>query len=138
MSTSGEPWQPILDRLSQLRDAWPARAWSWDHRFKCATSSLAGEPALAAKAVLLGAVPAQWDAGSFARAPEQVRALAERCGEIRAGQALLTADPVAGMTLFAMWWPWGDGSTISIRIGVADCDRSKELYPLMRSLFGIA
>ena len=137
MSTSGEPWQPILDRLSRLRDAWPAQAWSWDHRFKCATSSLGAEAALKAKAILLGAVPAEWDELSFARAPEPVRGLAERCGEIRPGQALLTADPVAGMILFAMWWPWGDGSTTSIRIGVADCDRSKELYPLMRSLFGI-
>ena len=138
MSTSGEPWQPILDRLSSLRDAWPPQSWSWDHRFKCATSSLGADAALKAKPILLGATPAEWDARSFAGAPDRVRALAERCGEIRPGQMLLTADPVAGMTLFAMWWPWGDGSTTSIRIGVADCDRSKELYPLMRSLFGIA
>ena len=50
---------------------------------------------------------------------------------------LVASDPTVSR-LFAMWWPWGDGSTTSIRIGVADCDRSKELYPLMRSLFGIA
>jgi len=41
------------------------------------------------------------------------------------------------MTPFAMWWPWGDGSRVSIRLGVAGSDRSKELYPLVRSLFGI-
>jgi hypothetical protein len=138
MSTSVEPWQPILDRLSQLRGAWPAGDWTWDHRFKCATSSLSAEAALKAKSVLLGAVPAEWDAASFACAPEAVRGLAERCGELRPGQALLTADPVADLTLFAMWWPWGDGTKISIRIGVANSDRSKELYPLMRTLFGIS
>jgi hypothetical protein len=137
MSTSGEPWQPILDRLSQLRDAWPAQGWSWDHRFKCATSSLGTDAALKAKAILLGVVPTEWDARSFARAPDLVRGLAERCGEIRSGQALLTAEPLEGMLLFAMWWPWGDGATISIRIGVAECDRPKELYPLIRSVFGI-
>ena len=138
MPTSAEPWQPILERLSQLRDAWPARDWTWDHRFKCATSSLATEAALKARSILLAAVPTEWDAASFAAAPEEVRRLAERCGDLRPGQALLTGDRVAGMTLFAMWWPWGDGSNISIRIGIANSDRPKELYPLLRSLFGIA
>jgi hypothetical protein len=137
MSTSVEPWQPILDRLTLLRDAWPARDWTWDHRFKCATSTLAAEAAPKGKSVLLAATPAEWDAASFASAPDAVRGLEERCGDLRPGQALLTADPVASAILFAMWWPWGDGSKISIRIGVANSDRSTELYPLMRSLFGI-
>ncbi|HEY4185790.1 MAG TPA: hypothetical protein VGP07_12030 [Polyangia bacterium] len=137
MSTSAEPWQPILDALTQLRTAWPARDWSWDHRFKCVTSSLPSEAAPAAKGILVAAVPSEWDAASFASAPEPVRALAERCGEVRPGQALLTASPVGGMTLFAMWWPWGDGSKVSIRLGIANSDRQKELYPLVRSLFAI-
>jgi len=137
MATLVEPWQPLLDALAQLRDAWPAREWTWDHRFKCATSAVAGDAALAAKARLVLATPTQWDAATFATAPEGVRALAERSGELRPGQALFTAAPVSGLTLFAMWWPWGDGSRVSVRLGVAGSDRSKELYPLIRSLFGI-
>ena len=132
-----EPWQPILDALTQLREAWPARDWTWDHRFKCATSSLATATANAAKAHLLVATPAEWSAASFATAPEPVKALAERCGELRPGQSLFTAPPVAGMTLFGMWWPWGDGSKISIRLGIAGSDRQKDLFPLVRTIFGI-
>jgi hypothetical protein len=137
MPTSVEPWQPILDALTQLRSAWPARDWSWDHRFKCVTSSLGTDAGAAAKSALVAAVPAEWDAASFANAPDEVRALSERCGELRPGQALLTASPVGGMVLFAMWWPWGDGSKVSIRLGIANSDRAKDLYPLVRTLFGI-
>jgi hypothetical protein len=137
MPTSAEPWQPILDALARLRTDWPARDWTWDHRFKCVTSSIATEAGPAAKAVLATVVPAEWSDATFATAPDEVRALSERCGEVRPGQALLTASPVAGMLLFAMWWPWGDGSKVSIRLGIANSDRSKDLYPLVRSLFGI-
>ena len=138
MPTSAEPWQPILDALAQLRSAWPARDWTWDHRLKCVTSSLSTEAVAAARSVLLAAVPSEWDAASFANAPDDVRALSDRCGELRPGQALLTASPVAGMVLFALWWPWGDGSKVSIRLGIANNDRPKDLYPLLRSSFGIA
>jgi hypothetical protein len=137
MSTSAEPWQPILDALTQLRSAWPARDWTWDHRFKCVTSSIGTDATVTAKSVLVAAVPSEWDAASFASAPEEVRGLSERCGELRPGQALLTASPVEGMILFAMWWPWGDGSKVSIRLGIANTDRPKDLYPLLRSLFAI-
>ena len=137
MANPVEPWQPILDVLGQLREAWPARDWTWDHRFKCVTSAVAGDAATTAKGRLVLATPSEWDAASFATAPESVRALDERCGELRPGQALFTGAPVAGMTLFAMWWPWGDGSKVSVRLGIAGSDRPKDLYPQLRALFGI-
>ena len=137
MSTSAEPWQPILDTLAKLRADWPAPDWTWDPRFKCVTSSVAAvlEPRI--RTALVAATPSEWSPTSFATAPDSVRALAERCGDLRPGQLLMTGDLVAGMLVFAMWWPWGDGSTISVRLGVANCDRPKELYPLVRALFGI-
>lgn len=138
MPTSTEPWQPIVDTLAQLRAAWPSRDWTWDPRFKCVTSSVPADAADAARGILATTVPSEWSDTTFATAPAEVRALSERCGEVRPGQALMTASPVAGMILFAMWWPWGDGSKVSIRLGVANSDRPKDLYPLVRSLFGIA
>ena len=35
------------------------------------------------------------------------------------------------MLPFAMWWPWGDNSKISVRLSIANSDRPKELYPLV-------
>jgi hypothetical protein len=138
MPTSVEPWQPILDTLEKLREAWPARDWSWDHRFKCVTSSMPADAAPAMRALLDPVVPAEWTPTSFGTAPEDVRALEERCGDLRPGQLLFTGTPINGMMLFAMWWPWGDGSKVSVRLGIANSDRPKDLYPLVRTLFGIA
>ncbi|MEO5770297.1 MAG: hypothetical protein ABIS92_18215 [Polyangia bacterium] len=138
MSTSAEPWQPLLDAFAQLRAAWPASDWTWDPRFKCVTSSLPATDAESVGPLLKAVVPNEWTAISFASAPEPVRALEARCGDLRPGQLLFTGQQIAGMVPFAMWWPWGDNSKISVRLSIANSDRPKELYPLVRSLFGIA
>jgi hypothetical protein len=136
--TPNETWQPILDTLGQLRSAWPTTEWTWDPRFKCVASSMPMGSASTARAALTAADLSEWTPVTFATAPDEVRALEARCGDLRAGQVLLTANPVDGMILFAMWWPWGDGSQVSVRLGVANCTRTKELYPLIRAGFGIA
>ena len=137
MSTSAEPWQPLLDSLTALRAAWPAADWSWDHRFKCVTSSVDAKVAPSLREILAPLVPSEWTPESFTGAPGPVRALEQRCGDLRPGQLLFTGTAVAGMVPFAMWWPWGDGSKVSVRIGIANSDRSKELYPLVRAIFGV-
>jgi hypothetical protein len=138
IGSSEESWQPILDALGQVRSAWPAAEWTWDPRFKCVASSFATDMAAAARGALTPAVPSEWTPAKFANAPDDIRALEARCGDLRAGQLLMTANPVDGMMLFGMWWPWGDGSQVSVRLGVANCTRTKELYPLIRAVFGIA
>ena len=138
MPTSEEPWQPLLEALTRLKAAWPSPEWSWDHRFKCVTSSLNSETSPELRRLLDPVVPAAWTPETFPTAPAEVQALRERCGDVRPGQLLMTGPAVAGMVLFAMWWPWGDGSKVSVRLGVAGSDRPKDLYPLIRALFGIA
>jgi hypothetical protein len=137
MPTSAEPWQPLLDSLGKVQSAWPSPEWTWDQRFKCVASSFVAGVAPALRGILSSVFPSEWTSVSFSTAPEDVRALAERCGDLRPGQLLLTGNSVAGMMPFAMWWPWGDGTQISVRLGIANCDRPKELYPLVRALFGI-
>ena len=138
MSSEAEPWQPLLDALSHLRSAWPASDWSWDHRFKCVSSSLEATVAPSLKEILAPLVPSVWTLESFAQAPNDVLALRERCGDLRPGQLLFTGSAVAGMMPFALWWPWGDASKLSVRLGIANSDRPKDLYPALRALFGIA
>ena len=113
MSLSGEPWQPILDTLAQLRAGWPSPEWTWDPRLECATSSFE-----------VSLVPG-------------VRPLSERCGSLRSNQLLLTGHGVAGMFPFALWWPWGEGSKVSVRLGIMSADRPKEISPRVRAVFGI-
>ena len=137
MSTPVEPWQPILDSFKQLHSAWPLPDWSWDHRFKCVTSSFAAAAIPGVRTMLDPVFGAEWTPETLANGPEDVRALAERCGGLRPGQLLLTGTVVAGLMPFALWWPWGDGAMLSVRLGIANSDRPKDLYPVLRSTFGI-
>jgi hypothetical protein len=138
MSTSIEPWQPLLDTLATLPPGWPGSPWSWDGRFKCVTSSFNKAIGDRVRAATVEALPGEWTAATIDSAADPIRALANRFGGLREGQLFLAGESVAGMRLFALWWPWGDGSTISVRIGIANSDRPTELYPLVRALFGIA
>ena len=70
-------------------------------------------------------------------AAEGVRDLVEKCGGLRATQLVFWGggDDAAGP--FGLWWPWGDGTTVSLRIGLHDVDIPKERYPRLRDVFGI-
>jgi hypothetical protein len=139
MASPSEAWQPLLDGLDRLREAWPGSGWSWDPRFKCVTSSFGKDIADRAREAMAGVLDGAWSPDSINQAPDEIRTLAARFGGVRAGQLLFTGEAVGGrMHLFALWWPWGDGETISLRVGVANCDRPIELYPQIRALFNIA
>jgi hypothetical protein len=88
---------------------------------------------------MAGVLDGEWSPDNINQAPDEIRTLAARFGGVRPGQLLFTGEVVGGrMHLFALWWPWGDGATISLRVGVANCDRPTELYPQVRALFKIA
>ena len=138
MTTVPQPWQPLLDALAQLKAGWPGVGWTWDGRFRCVSSSFDKKVAPRVLEVTAAMLGAQWTATNIGGAPADVRAQADRCGGVRAGQMLLAGDDVvAGMRLYALWWPWGDGATISLRVGVANSDRPNELFPELRALFGV-
>jgi hypothetical protein len=139
MSSPSEAWQPLLDGLGRLRAAWPGTGWSWDPRFKSVSSSFGKEIEDRARESMAGVLDREWSSTSINQAPDEIRTLAARFGGIRPGQLLFTGEVVGGtMHLFGLWWPWGDGATISLRVGVANCDRPTELYPQIRALFKIA
>jgi hypothetical protein len=137
MSTSANPWQSIFDTLTKLRGGWPSSEWTWDPRFECLTSSFDSADVPRARSVLDTAVPVEWSSTTIADAPEAVSALAKRCGGLRPGQLLRSGDDVAGLLLFALWWPWGDGSKVSVRFGITGADRPKEMSPQLRALYGV-
>jgi hypothetical protein len=130
-------WEPLLDRLTKLRDTWPAPPWSWDARFAAISSTFAvdQEPAVRASALL--AFPRGWTTRSLELAPADMRALAERTGGLRMGQRLLGGDETESPTLFGLWWPWGDGTKVTLRIGILDLATDAEPLPRIRELFGV-
>jgi hypothetical protein len=130
-------WDPLLDRLTQLRDSWPAPPWTWDDRFAAIASSFTADQEPAVRASAMRAFPRGWTAKSLESAPPEMRALAERTGGLRAGQRLLGGDPTTSPHLFGLWWPWGGGEKITLRIGVLDIAADAEPLPRIRELFGV-
>ena len=131
-----DPWKLLLERLAQLRDSWPTPPWSWDGRFHAVVASFAKADEPTARASAMHAFPRGWTAKSLDAAPEEMRALAGRTGGLRAGQRLLAGDELIAARLFGLWWPWGNGETISLRIGILDLDATSDPVPRIRELFG--
>ena len=135
-----DPWEEIFTRLAELRDGFPARGWTYDRRLRCVTVAFPASDEPRAQAAVDAVMPASWTAGTLADAPAEVRALVGACGGLRAGQKISWGggEPgAAGPGPFGLWWPWGDATTISLRIGLHDLDQPKVRYPRLRDIFGI-
>lgn len=127
-----DAWQPLLDSLARLREGWPPEAWSWDGRFSTIASSFDKELEPQVRAAAVHVFPRGWTASSLDTAPPEMRALAERTG-MRAGQRLLAGDN----GLYGLWWPWGGGARITLRIGIMDVDARTDPFPQVIALFGV-
>jgi len=130
-------WNALFDRFKKLKTTWPARAWSWDSRLMCVTSSFPVEVETTARAAALEALPVEFTAATLARAPSDLRRVAERTGGLRMGQLLLTTRDPTPVIAFGLWWPWGDGMTTSFRVGLDGLDWDDEPYPAMREIFSV-
>jgi len=137
MGNSDEAWETVFATLTRLRASWPSQDWSYDRRLKCVASSIPLAREADARAAMAEALPLSFSVETLAGAGEGQRALVEKCGGLRATQLLFWggADDAAGA--FGLWWPWGDGTTVSLRIGLHDVDIPKERYPRLRDVFGI-
>ena len=78
-----------------------------------------------------------YPAATLGQASPNLRDLAARTGGLRAGQLLMTGGPTGGLLAFGLWWPWGDGETISMRVGLLDVDPNREPYRRLRDLFTV-
>jgi hypothetical protein len=132
-----EAWQPLFDSLARMKSAWPTRGWSWDPRLFCITSSFTTEQEPAARKAIQIALQNEWTSATIQKAPPLLRDVVERAGGIRQAQLALSTGPVAALLVYALWWPWGDGETVSCRVGLADVDPNREPYSRFRDVFGV-
>lgn len=132
-----DAWQSLFDSLGLMKASWPTRGWSWDPRLLCITSSFTVEQEPAARAATRIALQNEWTSATLLRAPQALRDVVERAGGIRQGQIALSTGPVNGLLAYGLWWPWGDGETVSLRVGLADVDPNREPYIRFRDVFGV-
>jgi hypothetical protein len=107
----------LLETLGQLRKNWIKGGWSWDNRFNCLASSFNVEQDADARAVVLRYLPNEYNSKTVANAPPTVREVAETTGGVRVDQRLYSSELGGRLFAFGLWWPWGDETTISLRIG---------------------
>jgi hypothetical protein len=122
--------------MRELRASWPSRGWSWDERLSCVTSTFNVELAAKARTALEIALPSEWTSTTIRRAPPVLGELAERTGGLRAGQMLLASTMVGPALAYGLWWPWGDGMTTSMRIGLAGTEATQDTFLRLREVFG--
>jgi hypothetical protein len=132
-----DAWQPLFDSLTRMRGSWPTRGWSWDPRLQCCTSSFTTEQEPAARTATAMALTTEYTSATIIRAPQALRDVADRAGGVRVGQLVLSCGPVAGLIVYGLWWPWGDGETVSLRVGLADADPQREPSLKFRDVFGV-
>src|SRR4029079_18319137 len=95
----------------------------------CVAASFGKEIAERVRVAMTGVLDSEWTGTTLGGAPPEVRALASKHGGVRSGQFLFSGRLVEGMHLYGLWWPWGDGATISLRVGIANCQRPPDAYP---------
>jgi hypothetical protein len=123
--------------MKELRLAWPSRGWSWDSRLSCVTSSFSAELEGKARAAASLALASEWTPATIQRAPAPLRDIAEKTGGLRAGQMILASAAVGSAFAYGLWWPWGDGMTTSVRIGLVDSATSEEALQRLRDVFSV-
>lgn len=57
-----------------------------------------------------------WDSSSLDKASKPEKAAAKSFGGIQKGQLLFTVLE-GDSVFFGAWWPWGDGTKVSLRVG---------------------
>jgi len=121
------------DQGAQLR-------WEWDGGFSAALAVATDPQHHAVLAALEELFAERWDHQRVREAPARIARLCADCGGLRPGQLMLTLEPDDDPLLFVLWWPWGCGTKVSLRVGCeATADEARALEPLalLKRCFGI-
>jgi hypothetical protein len=133
----GDAWSLLFGAMRELRATWPSRGWSWDTRLSCVTSSFNVENDAKARTAVTLALATEWTAATIQRASPALRDLADRTGGLRAGQFIFVSAAIGANFGYGLWWPWGDGMTTSLRIGLGGSGLREESFQRLRDVFGV-
>lgn len=126
---SGSATDQLFARFEQLRRAWPKKGWSWDYRFNCVASSFHVDLTRDCENALATIFPDAFDHRTITQAPEHIQELSESIGGVRSDQRVYSMKTSGRLVPYALWWPWGDEITISLRVGltgyVGDSDHQR-------------
>jgi hypothetical protein len=115
--------------------------WKWDERLETVLAEFSVTDKESIHQILAGHMGKTWEPDNAGSVPGVVQMVIDYFGGLNPGQTLLTSDPDQDGLLLCAWWPWGNDTTISIRLAVfadslSDGD-NEELTRAFRGWFGI-
>ncbi|MCU0843729.1 MAG: hypothetical protein MUC76_02250 [Spirochaetes bacterium] len=99
-------------------------SWKWDDRFNAALMAFDAAVKERVFGTVINEFVQHWDATSIAEASQRVRGIVDSTFDIRPGQLIFAAEANGDFILLAAWWPWANGSIISMRIGLYSTGRT--------------
>jgi len=109
----------LFAELARFRAAWPKKGWSWDYRLNCVASSFHADLTRECEVALAGSFADVFDQRTIERASDNIIELADAAGGIRSDQRIYVMRSTGRLMPYAMWWPWGDEITLSLRVGLS-------------------
>jgi hypothetical protein len=91
-------------------------SWKWDDRFETALTECNVSNKDSIRIILERFLTSIWEGSNIDNAPDIVQTIVNKFGGLMPGQLLFTADTKQDDFLYGVWWPWGDGNKISIRV----------------------
>jgi hypothetical protein len=125
--------QALSALLPRVGADWPGGKWEWDGRLECALSAIAKADEARARAVLTTLLPTVWTADTLGKAPPLIKQICARTGGLLPRQLAFSAPLPDGVFAYGLWWPWGSGENVSVRIGASH----ESVVPGVRAAFGL-
>ncbi len=116
--------------------------WKWDTRFNVALIVLTKQQSKKVYSLLTKDFNESWNENNIEQASITVKNLVNQMFGVRNGQLLFSMNPEKRIILFSAWWPWENGTDISIRIGIKILEGSDfsatELEKKLKSWFELS
>lgn len=90
--------------------------WEHDGRFNAALAALDRETADSLIDDITSCFENRYDHKTYKKGSKQEKKLAKALFGLSKGQFLFTSTDEE-ITLYGAWWPWGDNSSVSLRVG---------------------
>lgn len=107
------------DICLEVKKTFSDKAWDFDSRFNSLLIVFDQQWVDPMKRSLDSEFSKRWDSASIKKASKSIKKLVKSIYGIEHGQFIYSDENEDhDLALYAAWWPWGSGDTISLRISI--------------------
>jgi hypothetical protein len=99
----------VIDALSMVK-------WKYDDFHQAMLAEFSVDKQDQVLSALQQVLPINWDAKTIKKAPDKVKHFAGLFSRLVKQQKLFSTNIESHPKVMAVWWPWGRGATISVRL----------------------